>query len=332
MKKHTNIPVFIPHFGCPNDCVFCNQRKISGVKCYDPDEVRNVIDTALSTAENDAEDRQIAFFGGSFTGIPRNEMLYLLEMAKEYIDRGLVSSVRLSTRPDYIDDEILSVLKSHGVRTVELGIQSASEEVLSVCRRGHTRADSERAMKSVVEYGFELVGQMMTGLPRSTPGTELETAKLIADCGASAARIYPTVVFADTTLYEMVRNGEYIPLAEEEHVSRAAAVLGYFDSRGIKVIRIGLQAGEALINRDGVFGCYDESVGEKCYGAYYGKRITDLLAGRNVAGKRVVIRVKPGEASRAAGYRGANRIMLKNLGASSVSIYEGADALAVEIL
>lgn len=332
MKKHTNIPVFIPHFGCPNDCVFCNQRKISGVKCYDPDEVKNVIDAALSTAGNDAEDRQIAFFGGSFTGIPRYEMLYLLDLAKEYIGRGLVSSVRLSTRPDYIDGEILSILRSHGVGTVELGIQSASDEVLSACRRGHTRADSERAMKAVVEYGFELVGQMMTGLPRSTPETELETAKLIADCGASAARIYPTVVFTDTALYGMVRSGEYVPLTEDEHVSRAASVLEYFDSRGIKVIRIGLQAGEALINRDGVFGCYDESVGEKCYGRFYGKRITDLLAGRNISGKRVVIRVKPGEASRAAGYRGANKKMLENRGASSVSIYEGADTLAVEII
>ena len=331
MKKHANIPVFIPHFGCPNDCVFCNQRKISGVANYDADEVKNTIDTALSTLDAGTEDVQIAFFGGSFTGIPRDEMLYLLKLAKGYIDSGAVSSVRLSTRPDYINGEILDILKKYGVRTVELGIQSASDRVLAACRRGHTRADSERAMKAVVGYGFELVGQMMTGLPLSTGETELETAKMIADCGASAARIYPTVVFTDTALYGMVKSGEYTPLSEDEHIERAASVLEYFDRRGVKVIRIGLQAGEALINRDGVFGCYDESVGEKCYGEYYKKRIVASLGG-GIAGKRVVIHVKKGEASRAAGYRGANKKALLILGASSVSVYEDSDGLYTEII
>ncbi len=332
MKKHANIPVFIPHFGCPNDCVFCNQRKISGVSCYDAEAVKNTIDSALRTDRLGGGDTQIAFFGGSFTGIPRGEMMYLLELAKGYIDRGEVSSVRLSTRPDYIDAEILDILERYGVRTVELGIQSASDEVLSLCRRGHTRADSERAMREVAARGFELVGQMMTGLPGSTAETELETAKLIADCGASAARIYPTVVFTDTALYSMAVSGEYTPLTADEHVKRAASVLEYFLSRGVGVIRIGLQAGEALINRDGVYGCYDESVGEKCYGEYFGKLIALSLAGRDVRGKRVVIHVGRGEASRAAGYRGKNKKALAEAGASSVRIIEDSDRLRTELL
>ena len=258
------------------------------------------------------------------------EIRYLLDLAKGYIDSGAGSSVRLSTRPDYIDGEILDVLGRYGVKTVELGIQSASDKVLAACRRGHTRADSERAMKAVKAHGFELVGQMMTGLPLSEPEDELETAALIADCGASAARIYPTVVFTDTKLFDMVKSGEYLPLSEEEHVSRAASVLEYFDTRGVNVIRIGLQAGEALINREGVYGCYDEAVGEKCYGEYYKKKILTQLENKDVAGRRVMIHVGRGEASRAAGYRGANKKAILSLGASSVSVYEDSDTLYTE--
>ena len=211
MKKHANIPIFIPHLGCPNQCVFCNQRTISGVNKFDISRVSAQIDEALATVDPSCE-VEIAFFGGSFTGIDRELMISLLEIAYDYIKRGKVSSVRCSTRPDYISDDILNILKKYGVKTVELGLQSASDKVLLKSKRGHTAYDEERACKMIVNAGLDLVGQMMIGLPGSTLEDELQTARFIVKSGAKGARIYPTVVFYDTELCEMSRRGEYTPL------------------------------------------------------------------------------------------------------------------------
>ena len=159
-KRHVNIPILIPHLGCPNTCVFCNQRMISGVSEFALTDVRRQIDEALSTIEPDTE-CEIAFFGGSFTGIDRSLMISLLEIAKEYMDCGLVDSLRCSTRPDYIDEEILDILQAYGVSTVELGLQSVSEKVLFTTKRGHGFSAERRAAELIVNRGIALVGQMM---------------------------------------------------------------------------------------------------------------------------------------------------------------------------
>ena len=174
--RHINIPVFIPHLGCPNACVFCNQRTISGTSDFREEDVRGIIDGALATVPRDSE-VEIAFFGGSFTGIDRSLMLRLLDLADEYIDAGKVTALRCSTRPDYIDDEILSILISHRMTTVELGIQSTDDAVLAASRRGHDSATSERACRAVKAAGLELVGQMMTGLPGADVKSEIKTAE-----------------------------------------------------------------------------------------------------------------------------------------------------------
>ena len=142
MKKHINIPIFIPHLGCPNNCVFCNQRSISGRQSFDASEVEGQIEAVLSTLSEDSE-REIAFFGGSFTGIDRGLMIHLLGVAKNYIDEGRVSGIRLSTRPDYIDREILDILSEYGVKTIELGLQSMDEKVLAASKRGHSVRQAE---------------------------------------------------------------------------------------------------------------------------------------------------------------------------------------------
>ena len=164
MKQHINIPIFIPHLGCPNQCVFCNQRTISGVKEFDISSVRRDIDTALLTVDSSTE-AEIAFFGGSFTGIDRDLMIELLEIGYEYIKDGRVSSIRCSTRPDYIDEEILEILKKYGVRVIELGLQSVEEKVLKSSKRGHNFQAELKACRMIVNAGFALVGQMMIGLP-----------------------------------------------------------------------------------------------------------------------------------------------------------------------
>ena len=194
MKKHINIPIFIPHLGCPNACVFCNQRKISGKANFEKEAVRRELETAFSTADGRIS-AQIAYFGGSFTGIERSEMRELLEIANEYIEKGKCDSIRISTRPDYINREILEFLRAYRVSAVELGIQSTDDAVLSACRRGHTKEDSFRAASLIKEYGMEFIGQMMVGLPLGTEENERKTAEDICRMGADGARIYPCDYF-----------------------------------------------------------------------------------------------------------------------------------------
>lgn len=314
--RHINLPVFIPHRGCPNDCVFCNQRTISGHSDYSPEAVKGEIEEALATLCEDAE-VQIAFFGGSFTGIDRSEMIYLLSIAKEFIDSGRVDSVRLSTRPDYIDAERLDILKAYGVKTVELGIQSTSDKVLLKSNRGHTAKDSERAMKLIKEYGFELVGQMMVGLPGATPEDEYRTAEDICLWGADSARIYPTVVFHKTELCEMAKRGEYEPLTLESAVERSKGVKEIFIKNNVECIRLGLQSGENLTEPDGVYaGDYHSAIGELVESRIYRDVIINAIDREGLAdklnGRELVISVPLGEVSKVVGHKGENKRFLKD--------------------
>jgi len=304
MKKHINVPVFIPHLGCPNDCVFCNQRTISGHGDYNFAFVREELDRAFATIDARIP-AQIAYFGGSFTGIDRSEMVRLLALANEYIDAGKCESIRISTRPDYIDGEILGLLKRYRVRTVELGIQSMDDGVLAACRRGHTAEDTRRACGLIREGGFELVGQMMIGLPGADTASETETARAICDMGAAGARIYPTAVFRNTALAAMSANGEYTPLVKDTAVERTAAALSVFIGHGIPVIRVGLQSGE--MEGGIVGGGYHPAIGELAYGRYFRDAMERELAGRDTAGGYVAVWTAPSDLSKAIGQHGGNR-------------------------
>lgn len=248
--------------GCPNDCVFCNQRTISGKSEFDESLVKSEIDTALETLDGFEGEVQIAFFGGSFTGIERSLMIRLLNIAKGYIEKGNISSIRLSTRPDYIDDEILSILKEKGVKNIELGIQSMNDQVLTLNKRGHNSDASRTAMRKIVEWGFSLTGQMMTGMYGATPDDEIFTTEEIVRCGAESARIYPTVTFRDTALEKLYLEGKYTPPDLEETVERGASVYRVFEKNGVNVIRIGLQSSEGLHSDKVVAGEYRDALGE----------------------------------------------------------------------
>lgn len=307
MKKHINIPIFIPHVGCPNACVFCNQRKISGCLRFDRSAVRSDLEQAFSTV-NGSLPTQIAYFGGSFTGIDRGDMVELLSVANEYIDSGRCRSIRISTRPDYIDREILDILRRYRVATVELGIQSTDDGVLRTCMRGHTAEDSFRAAALVKEYGFELIGQMMVGLPGGTEENERKTAEDICRMGADGARIYPTVVFCETALADMTACGAYSPLTEETSVLRAANALAVFIENDIPVIRLGLQSGETLESGDGVIaGGYHPAVGELAYSRCFRDILERSLAGRNTEGKDALVLAHASDVSKVIGQRGENR-------------------------
>ena len=306
--RHINVPVFIPHLGCPNQCVFCNQRTISGVQNFSVGEVREIIETALSTVPEDAE-VEIAFFGGSFTGIDRKLMISLLETAYSYIEDGRVSSIRCSTRPDYIDEEILSILKRYGVKTIELGLQSSSDKVLEKSKRGHYFEAEAKACRMIVDNGFDLVGQMMIGLPGADLESEINTARFIASSGAVGARIYPTVVFRGTALCEMTLLGEYKPLTLDEAISRSADVLEIFLDSGVEVIRIGLQASEGLSSDETyIAGPNHSALGEMVIGEVYYKKILKKLSEMNLSDNdKITVLVSVGSLSKAIGQKKRNK-------------------------
>ncbi len=290
---------------------------------FEESTVREDIERAISTLPEGA-DTEIAFFGGSFTGIDRGLMIRLLKTAKEFIDTGKVSSLRLSTRPDYINEEILDILSKYGVKHIELGIQSTDDRVLMTAKRGHTYADTERACRLVRQYGFELVGQMMTGLPAATPKSERDTALAICELGASAARIYPTMVFGGTELEAMCKSGKYTPPTLLELIERSADVLSVFVKNKVEVLRIGLHSGEALYAEDGItVGAYHPAMGELVYGEYYYKIIKkELLSMGNILKKPTVL-VAPRESSKAIGQKGMNKKrLISELGLCDIKIKE----------
>ena len=312
MRRHINIPVFIPHLGCPNQCVFCNQRTISGVKEFNPCDLVDIVENSLLTVGCDDE-VEIAFFGGSFTGIDRSLMIDLLKTAYTYVENGSVTSIRCSTRPDYINKEILALLKKYGVRTIELGLQSASENVLRSCKRGHDFRCEIDACRMIVDSGFELIGQMMIGLPGATEDDELKTAQFIINSGARGARIYPTVVFKETELCEMSNIGDYIPLSIQEAVSRSAKAFALFYENNVEVIRIGLCASDNLIS-DTTYhsGPNHPALGELVISRYYYDRILEEAKKLELSSSDILkISVARGCMSKAIGQKRTNKNLLK---------------------
>ena len=332
--KHVNIPIFIPHLGCPNNCVFCNQRSISGKQSFCRESVETEIENALATIVNGCE-TEIAFFGGSFTGIDRELMIYLLETAQKYIDAGKVTSIRLSTRPDYISDEILTVLSRYGVKTVELGLQSMDEKVLKASKRGHSAKQGEEACRLVKKYGFSLVGQMMVGLPESTLESECYTANLLCELGVNAVRVYPTVVFYETELCDMAKRGEYIPISNDEAVMRTKELLKIFDKNKIECIRVGLCASDNLSSEDAVFGGANHSaIGELAMGeVFYDKMCEAVENFGAVAGKNVVFYVAKGATSKAVGQKRKNvERIIKKYSPKGVKVLEKNEILSYNII
>ena len=252
MKTHAIIPIFIPHLGCPNDCVFCNQKKITAKTApVTIDDMKATVERYLSTlSDRGIETIEMAFYGGSFTGIPLELQRQYLSVAKDYKDRGIIRKIHLSTRPDYINEKILDNLKEFDVDIIELGVQSLDEEVLLLSNRGHNRQAVYQASELIKEYGFELGLQLMIGLPGDTHEKSVQSAKEAVAIGPSIARLYPTVIIRDTELYAKYQKGEYVPLSMEEAVRTAKEMYSILTNAGINVIRVGLKSTD-LINETG---------------------------------------------------------------------------------
>lgn len=258
MKTHAIIPIFIPHMGCPNDCVFCNQKKITA-RSNPPsrEDMVNRIEQYLSTITGRGiETVEIAFYGGSFTGIPMELQQEYLAVAKLYKDKGLVHRIHLSTRPDYINEKILTNLKSYGADIIELGVQSFDEEVLRLSNRGHRREAVYSASRMIQDYGFELGLQLMIGLPGDTYEKSIHSAMEAVKIGPSIARLYPAVIIRDTELYEMYLRGEYLPHSQEETIRITKDMYLLLTDAGINVIRIGLKSTDLIKEHGEIAGGY----------------------------------------------------------------------------
>ena len=245
--KHYIIPIFISHEGCPHQCVFCNQNKIAGIyQDVTGNDVRKTIDEYLATIEGDNTTIEVSFFGGTFTAIRESKQRELLEVAREYKDKGSIQYIRMSTRPDAISEYILDYLKEYKVDIIELGVQSLDDEVLRLSGRGHSAEDVLNASKLIKSYGITLGHQIMPGLPGDNFDIDIETAKKSIAMEPDICRIYPSLIIKDTPMENMYNRGEYIPYTLEEAVSVSAKMLQLYKEARIKVIRIGLQPTDTI--------------------------------------------------------------------------------------
>lgn len=259
--KNYRIPIFVPHLGCPHDCVFCNQKHITGrLSDVTAEDVKKITEEYIKTIPKNSY-TEIAFFGGSFTGIDFDKQTELLEAAAEYVRAGKVQGIRCSTRPDCIDRKILDNLKKHFVTCIELGVQSTNDDVLRKSGRGHSFEDVKKASSLIKEYGISLGLQMMIGLPGDSYDKTVKTAEELIELKPDCVRIYPTLVVKDTALWDMYANGLYTPLTLEDAVERLSAVIPGFHKADIQIIRIGLQTTDE-INADTVKGPYHPSIRE----------------------------------------------------------------------
>ena len=311
MKKQYIIPIFVPHLGCPNDCVFCNQKSISGqTKQVTKEDVKNIIEEHLKYIKKDSK-VEVAFFGGSFTGIEEEKQEELLSTAYEYIKQKKVDSIRISTRPDYIDKKILKRLKKYKVKTIELGVQSANDYILKKAGRGHTFEDVVKASKLIRWYGFELGHQMMVGLPESTTVDEINTAKQLIKLKPRMVRIYPVLVIKNTKLEKDYNEGKYKPLTVTQAVEVCKELVKLFVKKHIEVIRIGLQPTDTITNPDNdksevVAGPFHPAFRQLVESGMWYDVIVEKIKKLNTKVKEVVVTVNPADVNNVIGQRKDN--------------------------
>ncbi len=270
------VPVFVPHLGCPHSCVFCDQHRITGQET--PAVPETVIQAMRQTAALPyGAKRQLEFYGGSFTAIPPADQETLLSAAKEFISRGELTSIRVSTRPDAISSDVLKRLESFGVKTVEIGAQSMDDEVLRMSGRGHSASDVERAARQIRKAGFSLVLQMMTGLPGATDEKDIFTAEKLIALNPDAVRIYPTVIVRGTALHRLWMEGAVLEHTVEDAVRVCSRIVPMFEDAGIDILRIGLNPTDQLSGGDAVAGAYHPALGELVRSRIFRNRAEQIL-------------------------------------------------------
>jgi histone acetyltransferase (RNA polymerase elongator complex component) len=309
--RHYTIPVFIPMEACPFQCIYCDQEKISGRSRMPAfSEVKKTIEQHLDTIPRQNSFVEVGFFGGTFTGLPAGVQEQFLLAVQPFIQNGKVKSVRLSTRPDFLDQTILDLLKSHHVSTIEIGAQSMDNDVLRKSGRGHNAQQTERAAGLVIANGLRLGLQMMTGLPGDTPEKSLMTARRFVEMGAKDVRIYPTLVIKGTPLEKLYRSGKYVAQSLAEAVEAVAGAIKIFEQSGVRVIRAGLHPSRGLLNGESlVAGPFHVSFRELVNTRLWRTELDKIPIQEDKTG--IIISVPKKELNHAIGYSASNRAMLE---------------------
>ncbi|AJA48146.1 radical SAM domain-containing protein [Clostridium pasteurianum DSM 525 = ATCC 6013] len=278
-KRHYIIPIFVPHEGCPHNCVFCNQNTITGnSNLVNGEFVINIVEEYLKTIDREKSIIEISFFGGTFTAINIDKQKELLSVAKSYKDRGKIDFIRLSTRPDYIDEFILDNLKTYGVDIIELGVQSMDDNVLKLSGRGHDYRDVFKASKLIKKYNFLLGHQIMPGLPGSNFEKDIYTAREVIKLKPDICRIYPALVIRDTPMEKMYISNTYNPYTLDKAVEVCKKIYGMMYVNNINVIRIGLQPTEEInIGKELIAGPFHPAFRELVQGSIYNDMILSVI-------------------------------------------------------
>lgn len=319
MKKEYIIPIFVPHLGCPNDCVFCNQKSISGEqRMITTKDIKKIIDEFLDNVKDTDAYKEVAFFGGSFTGIDETTQEEFLKTVYKYIKDKKIDSIRVSTRPDYINKEVLRRLKKYRVKTIELGVQSSNDYILKKIARGHTFDDVIKASKMIRMRGFRLGHQMMVGLPDSTKIDDLNTAKALIKLKPKIVRIYPVLVVKGTQLEKDYNNGDYEPITLVQAVETCKELVAMFNKKNIEVIRIGLQTTEEISEpsyekSQVVAGPYHPAFRQLVESGLWYDAIVSEIKKLNVKVKEVQVTVNPIDVNNVIGHKKENAIKLKDL-------------------
>lgn len=331
--KNRIIPVFVPHLGCPNDCVFCNQRRITG--SLFPASAAEVTET-LRRAQAVTEKGELAFYGGSFTAIPEDEQRALLTAAQPFRRNGFLQSIRVSTRPDAITADKLRMLMEYGVETVELGAQSMDDEVLRLSGRGHTAADTRNGAELVKAACLRLVLQMMTGLPGSDAEKDLHTAREIAALCPDGVRVYPTVILRGTSLEELWRRGQYRAHTVSDAVAVCAPIVRLFRKAGIPILRLGLNPTDDLSGDEAVGGAYHPALGEMVYSRVFLDMAREKIHRLPALPRKVELLVSSRDVSKMTGRGRCNLLTLQmEFGLTEIHVKGGAflpDTVAIRVI
>ena len=281
-KRHYIIPIFVPHEGCPHNCVFCNQNLITGnTQKMTITKAREIIELNLKTIKRENSIIEISFYGGTFTAIDIEKQKLFLALAKEYKDNGFVDFIHMSTRPDYINEEILENLKNYSADIIELGVQSMDDEVLLKSGRGHSSEIVYEASRLIKEYGFTLGHQIMVGLPSDSFKKDFETAEKIIEMKPDIARIYPALVIKDTPMQQLYLNNEYKPYTLKEGVEISKYLFSMLSINKINVIRVGLQPTEDInVGKDIIAGPFHPAFKELVEGSLINDMLIYFMSGR----------------------------------------------------
>lgn len=302
-NSHYIIPIFVPHEGCPHDCVFCNQNSITGTSVkVDAMYVERTVNEYLETIKQDDAIIEVSFFGGTFTAIKMEKQIELLTVAKMFKDNNKIKFIRLSTRPDYIDDIVLSNLKKYSVDIIELGVQSLDDEVLFESGRGHTALDVENASKLIKQYGFILGHQIMIGLPGDNTKKDIETAKGVIALKPDICRIYPALIIKDTQMERMYLEKKFKPYSLSEAINISKIIYIMMVANKINVIRIGLQPTEEISEgNDLVAGPFHPAFRELVEGSIYNDLLYDVVINnfeKAITTNKVLVKINPKDISK----------------------------------